>query len=220
MILDEDLQKTKSESIISDKEIFTKIWTSPRLVFKYLNDNRYDKFVTVLLILAGIARTFGQASSKNMGDNMSLIGVLALCIILGGLIGWITYYIYAAMMSWTGQWLNGQGDTDSLLRMMAHAMIPSIITLILLIPQIAMFGNGIFQSNIDIYGNGLGPIIVFYATLLIEITLTIWTIIIFVIGISEVQKISIGKSILNMILPGLIIIVPIIVIALIIRSIN
>ena len=220
MILDGNLQETKSELKYSDKEIFTKIWTSPRLVFKYLNDNNYDKFVTILLILAGITRTFDRASTKNLGDDMSLIAILALCIILGGLLGWITYYIYAAMLSWTGKWLNGQGNTNSLLRMTAHAMIPSIVALVLLIPQIAFFGNGIFQSDIDIYDNGLVSIIIFYVTLLLEITLGIWTLVIFVIGISEVQKISIGKSILNMILPGLIILGPIVLIALIVKLVR
>jgi len=220
MILDENLQESNSELKLSDKEIFTKIWTSTRLVFKYLNDNNYDKFVTILLILAGITRTFDRASSQNMGDDMPLIAVMALCIFLGGLLGWIPYYIYAAMMSWTGKWLNGQGNTNSLLRMTAHAMIPSIVTLVLLIPQIAFFGNGIFQSNIDIYGSGLASIIIFYTTLLLEISLGIWTLVIFVIGISEVQKISIGKSILNMILPGLIILGPIVLIALIVRLVR
>lgn len=213
MNLDEDLINEENELKLTDRDIFTKIWTSPRLVFKFLNDNRYDKYVYILLILAGITRTFDRASTQNMGDDISLIAVLAICIILGGLLGWISYYIYAALMSWSGKWLKGQGDTDSLLRMMSHAMIPSIVALILLILQIAVFGNGIFQSELDIYSSGLLSIIVFYITVFFEIVLGIWTLVIFVIGISEVQKISIGKSILNMILPGLIIIIPIAMIA-------
>ena len=219
MLLDQDLQEQKQEQEIklSDTEIFTKIWISPRMVFKYLNDYSYEKFVTILLILAGITRTFDRASTRGVGDNMSLGRVIILCVILGGLLGWITYYIYAAMISWTGKWLNGKGDTKSILRTIAHAMTPSIVSLIFLIPQIALFGNGIFQSELDIYGSGWAPVIVFYVTLIIEITLTIWTIVIYVIGISEVQKISIGKSIINIILPGLILIVPIVVIMLIVR---
>ena len=219
MNLDENLVTEKENLKLTDREIFTKIWTSPRLVFKYLNDTSYDKFVTILLILSGISRTIDRASIKNIGDKLSLMAVLAICIILGGLLGWITYYIYAVLMSWTGKWLKGKGDTNSLLRMMSHAMIPSIIALILLIPQIAIFGNGIFQSDIDVYGSGLLSIIIFYFTLFLEITLGIWTIVLFIIGISEVQKLSIGKSILNMILPGLIIIVPIAVIAFILGDI-
>ena len=117
MTLDNDLLEKNSNLKLTDREIFTKIWISPRLVFKFLNDNRYDKYVHILLILAGITRTLDRASTNNMGDDMSLFGVLAISIILGGLLGWISYYIYAALMSWTGKWLKGQGDTNSLLRM-------------------------------------------------------------------------------------------------------
>jgi len=99
MNLDENLIKEESDLKLTDRDVFTKIWTSPRLVFKFINDTGYDKYVHVLLILAGITSTFDKASTKNLGDNMSLIAVLALCIILGGLLGWISYYIYAALMS-------------------------------------------------------------------------------------------------------------------------
>ena len=136
--------------ILSDKDIFTKIWTSPRLVFKYLNDNKYDNYVYILLFLAGITRAFDKASLKDMGDNQSLLAVVLISIILGGLFGWITFYIYAALMSWTGEWLDGKGDAKSLLRIISYGMLPSIVALLLLIPQIALFGNEIFQSDIDL----------------------------------------------------------------------
>lgn len=209
MNLDEDLI-TETESLeLTDGEIFTKIWTSPRLVFRYLNDNRYDKFVNILLILAGITKAFDKASTRNMGDNLPLIAVLAICIIGGGLFGWISYYIFAALISWTGNWLKGKGDTDSLLRMISHAMIPLIAAMILFIPQILVFGNELFQSDINVYSTGLLSTLIYYFIFFIELSVSIWTIVLVVIGISEVQKFSIGKSILNMILPLLLIVVPI-----------
>lgn len=195
--------------IITDKEIFTKIWTSPRLVFKYINENSYDKFMYVLLMLAGITSAFDRASSKNMGDNMPLVAVLLVCIIAGSIFGWISYYIYAALLSWTGKWLNGEGNTGSLLRILSYAMIPTILSLLLLIPRIAVFGNAFFQNDTDIFGSGITAIIIFVFTLLIEIILGIWSLVLLVIGISEVQKLSIGKSILNLVMPAFIIIVPI-----------
>jgi len=213
MNLDEDLISETENMELTDREIFTKIWTSPRLVFRYLNDTRYDKFVIILLILAGICRAFDRASLKNMGDDLPLIGVLSICIILGGLLGWIFYYIYAALLSWTGTWLNGKGNTNSLLRMISHAMIPMIVSLILLIPQISVFGNEIFQSDSNIYGTGMAATIMYYFTSYLGIALSIWTIVLLVIGISEVQKISVWESILNMILPVLVFVIPLAMIA-------
>lgn len=220
MTFDNNLQESEAEIKFSDKDIFTNIWSSPRLVFKYINDFNYEKHVTFLLILAGITNALDRASTKSMGDDMSLIAVLTFCILLGGILGWISFYIYAALLSWTGKWLNAKGNTNSLLRMSAHAMIPSIVALLLLIPQIAIFGNGIFQSELDVNEGGILSMLVFYITILMELILGLWTLVIFVIGISEFQKLSIGKSILNMILPGLLILVPIIIIAFIIKGLS
>jgi hypothetical protein len=72
----ENFEDNRNPNFISDKKIFTKIWTSPRAVFRFLNIYKYDKNVTLLLILAGITRTFDRASMKNMGDSFSLFGVL------------------------------------------------------------------------------------------------------------------------------------------------
>ena len=204
----------RSENL-TDKEIFSKIWTKPRLIFKFINDNHYDKFVKLLLVLAGISRAFDRASMKDMGDKMSIWGILSLSIILGGLLGWLSYYIYAALLSWTGDWLDGKGDTTSILRILAYAMTPAIISLLLLIPQIGIYGNEIFKADGDITSAGLIPNILVYGSMILELILGIWTIVLCVIGVSEVQKLSIGKSILNLLLPILVFAVPIIIIILI-----
>jgi len=201
---------TETESLeLTDRDIFTKIWTSPQVVFKYLNDTRYDKFVWVLLLLAGIGSAFDRASARHLGDRFPLIGVLAICIVMGGIFGWISYYIYAALLSWTGKWLKGNADTDSLVRMVSHAMIPLIASLVLVIPQISIFGNEMFQRDASMYETEVWSMVMSYCISFIETILSVWSIVLTVIGISEVQKFSIEKSILNMILPAVILIVPI-----------
>ena len=115
----EETTKCNQENIqLSDKEIFTKIWASPRLVFKFINDNHYDKYVTVLLILSGISKAFDRASLKNLGDKMSISAILMICIVGGGFFGWISIYIYAGLLRWTGEWLGGIGNSNSILRML------------------------------------------------------------------------------------------------------
>lgn len=213
MILDENLIDLQSDIKLTDKEVFTKIWFKPRMVFKFINDNYYEKYFIVLLVLAGISNAFSRSFNKSLGDDLSLTALLAVCIFLGGLFGWIGYYFYAALLSWTGKWLNGKGNTNTFLRMSAYASLPTIFVLILLIPQLILFGDTLFKSDIDIYNNGLFTVIVYYIIALFELIMGIWSIVFFIIGISEVQKFSIGKSILNLILPILIIIVPIMLIA-------
>ncbi|MEN8123114.1 MAG: Yip1 family protein [Bacteroidota bacterium] len=203
---------------LTDKEIFTQIWLSPRFVFKYINENHYDKYVFALLFLAGISRALDRASMKDMGDKMSLFVILGMSIVLGGLLGWISFYIYSALLNWTGKWLDAEGNTDAILRILAYAMLPSIVGLLFFIPPIAIYGNEMFKADGDIINAGLYSNIVVYGSIIIEAILSIWTIVLVVVGISEVQKLSIGKSILNILLPSFIILVPILLIVLIIQA--
>lgn len=171
----ENFEDNLNPNFISDKKIFTKIWTSPKEVFKFINTYKYDKYVNGLLILAGISRTFDRASMKNMGDSFSIWGIIAFCLIIGAIFGWITYYLYSALISWTGKWINGKGNTDSILRVLSYALIPSIISILLLIPQIAIYGNEIFKSEGDISSEGIVSNIIVYGSMFFEFTLGIWS---------------------------------------------
>ena len=97
-------------------------------------------------------------------------------------------------------------------------MIPSAISLIFLVPQIAVYGIDLFVKDGDLVNAGIVGNIVFWGAILLEIILGIFTIIFSVIGLSEVQKISVWKAILNLVLPLLIILGPIVIIAFIIYS--
>lgn len=214
--LEHPLERTQ----ISEKDIFIKLLTSPREAFKFINDYKYEKHLYILLFLAGMVRTFDRASTKNMGDNYSIWTIIAICVIFGGLFGWITYYIYSALVSWTGCWMNGKGDTQSILRVFAYAFFPSIFILILLIPQIAIYGNELFKSNNDLYSLVSTQSYILYFILFIEFALGIWSFVLCVIGISEVQQLSIGKSILNLLLPAILFVFIILVLVLLFQVID
>ena len=207
-----NFEEFEKYDVLSDRDIFTKIWTSPKRVFKFINDTRYEKYFYVLLFFGGISRAFDRATSKDMGDNTSLLSIVLGAVILGGALGWISYYIYAALLSWTGKWLNGIGNTSSIYRMIGYAIFPSILSLIFLVPQMAVYGNDVFR-DIDYVSAGNFGNIIFWVSVIFQVLLSLTTVVFMAIGLSEVQKFSIGKAILNLILPIAIIIIPILLIA-------
>ena len=48
----------------------------------------------------------------------------------------------------------------------------------------------------------------FYSTILLDIVLGIYTIVFGIVGLSQVQQFGYGKAILNLLLPGIIILIP------------
>ena len=93
------------------RELFIKIWRSPRRVFRYMHQRGIDDFVQTLLLLAGIFNAFDRAIEKNLGDSMSLLSVIGFSVFGGALLGWISYYLYAALLSWTGKWIGGRASS-------------------------------------------------------------------------------------------------------------
>lgn len=209
-----DPTKKQSQEMTED-DIFKKIWTSPRAVFSYLEDNKYNKYVPVLLMLIGVMRAIDKAVERDLGDKLPLIAVLALCVFAGGVLGWIMIYLYGALVAWTGKLLKGVADTRSVVRVLAYGMVPTVCTLFVIIPQIAVFGNAMFRDNGSAFIDGFFANLLFYGGAAIEVVLGVWSIIIIVIGISEVQKLSISKTILNVLLAALAIIIPFMTIALV-----
>lgn len=164
------------------------------------------------MFFGGISRAFDRATTKDMGDNSSLLSIVLGAVILGGALGWISYYIYAALLSWTGKWLNGVGNTSSIYRVIGYAIFPSVLSLLFLVPQMAVYGNDVFRDvNYDSAGT-FGNII-FWVSVFFQVALSLTTIVFMVIGLSEVQKFSTGKAILNIILPIAVIIIPIVLVA-------
>jgi hypothetical protein len=186
---------------INGTKVLEKVLTSPVRAFQFITTYHYEKHLHVLLFLAGIAKSFDRAIGRNMGDTISLWGIIAMSVIVGGLFGWISFYLYAALVSWTGTWLKGVAKTDAVLRVIAYASIPTILGLVFIAIQIACFGKALFTEEGVFQEAGTLSNIVFYGTLFLQITLSVWSLVLLVLGIAEVQKFSIGYAILNVILP-------------------
>lgn len=189
----------KAKNEISEENLLFTIWFKPKSTLEYILKFCPDKFVIPLLILGGISRAFDQASNKNYGDSQSLFSVIFLAIIGGGLFGWISYYLYIWLLDVSGKWLQGKGSFSELKTITAWSLVPSIFSLVFLIPEIIIFGIDLFRSEMS-GANGIKESILYILGLL-EFTCGIWTLVIFIKGVSIVQDFSTSKSILNAILP-------------------
>ena len=104
------LDEIEEPAYFSDEEIWTQIWTNPTEVFRYIHEHQYEKYMLAILMAAGVHNAFDRASSQNLGDTLPLIGVIGVSVISGIVFGWLSVFIYAALIRWTGAWLDGEAD--------------------------------------------------------------------------------------------------------------
>ena len=163
MILDENLRSEESSLItLTDSQIFSRIWTSPRIVFRFLNETHYDKHIYLLFILGGINSGFEQATTRAFGENWPLIGVIVKAVILGAVIGILTNHLYAGLVFWTGKLFNGKATFHQILRVNAYSLIPSSIALIFVLLDLAFFGESMFKRGFNVMSHGPALIMLFY----------------------------------------------------------
>lgn len=194
----------------SNATLLRMIWTQPRAVFRYINTQDYRHYFFVFLALAGISNALDRAVLRDMGDSYSLGTILMLCILVGGLLGWISIYIYAWLLSISGTWIKGKANHSEIYRVIAYALLPAILGILLYIPQIAVFGNGIFQSG-PLENSGIAEMAIYWTTLVLELVLGIYTLVFMVSAVAEVQQFSLGRAILNLIMAVLVVVVPILI---------
>lgn len=203
---------------INEANLWLNIWLKPTATMDFALRNCPTKYVTLFFILAGISDAIDRAVQKNIGDNDSLVFVLTTAIFVGAISGPIGSYIYSWALSYTGKWINGIGTASEFRTVVAWASFPVITSLILVILEIVFFGNELFKSNpsIDTY---LG-LYTWYFLAFLEFLLGIWGLVILVKGVMLVQGFKAGKAILNVLFPGLVILMVILVVVLIILIIR
>ena len=177
-----------------------KVLLAPREFYRHFPRSRNQTQIVILLILAGIARAFDRAIGKSQGDSWELGTIIVFSILIGGLLGWISFYVYAALVSWTSTWVGGRITGKATLEIMAYAAIPMIFSLVFLSLQMMIYGSRIFRSD-DSFAEYDLNFFVYNGLLVIHALLSLYSFALFVIGLSEVQKISVGKAALNALSP-------------------
>jgi len=185
------------------------IWTSPRkTVGEIARKNPSYRFFFFCFIY-GFVAILQSAQRAESGASTSAGIVLLTALILGIVIGYISLSISSLFLTWTGKWLGGKGTYLTVRTAVAWSNVPVVVDLILWLLMIAVFGSQLFTPA---FGNAifiqsaqgnlvLAPMGGLLIPLgLIRLALGIWSIVIFIGGLSAVQGFSIFKAILNALL--------------------
>ena len=196
---------------VNEHNLLRKIWTVPQATLSFILAKCPDKHLPVLLILGGAVRALDRVVRQHDTGKQVVVNGITIGVILGTLSSWLTYYCYAWGLSLTGSWFGGRATTDQLRTILAWALVPSVASFALLLPQVAMLEDDSFRREYGAYFvEGSSVLMLCWIG---QLVLSIWSVIILLKGIALVQGFELGKSILNMLLPGMLIVSAILLIA-------
>jgi len=185
------------------------MWTKPRATIQQIVDTNPEYLVLLLAAISGFSESLNRASTKSMGDKLEWPMIFLIAAIVGPLGGIIGLYIGSVLIRWTGGWIGGQASSQHIRAALAWSSVPAVWLLIIWIPELALFGQEMFTTEMPIVDASLSLTFILLGFSVIEIVISVWIIVVLLKCIGQVQGFSAWKALGNLFLSGLVIIVPI-----------
>lgn len=178
------------------------ILTNPRRTIRTIVDSNPNHRLLILSAIYGFSSLLGIAQNLRLGDNLDNISIIIPALILAPIWGYLLFTLSSWFLLVSGRWLKGEGNYKEIRSALAWSKVPMIATILMWIILLILFKKELFQSSSqEIISSG--KLMSLFLVLLIQLTASIWSIVIYVNTLAEVQKFSILKAIANILLVGL-----------------
>jgi len=186
---------------VSPKNAWKYIWIYPRQVFQSALRNFPGKYVALIFALSGVSldysiNRFSETfnSSRILALSFTLVGSMILSYIINELFSWL--------LSEAGKFFGGAASFKEMRTILAWSLIPTVAASVLSAGDIIVRVQSSVSQDVPIKSSFLASLLTALST--IQFALGIWTFILLMVGVKTVQNFSYFKSILNMLLPFLV----------------
>ena len=188
------------------------MWWHPRRTIRQIVATNPDRLVLLLAAIGGIVQGLMGAADKSHGDRSSLPVILLVNLILGPVMGIIGLWVGAALLRWTGGWIGGQADSRRIRTAVAWSNVPMVWSLLLWVPALLLFGAELFTEATPIIDASLMLSSLLLGFSIGMVVIGIWSSVVCLHALGEVQGFSAWKALLNGLLAMLVVLIPILAI--------
>lgn len=178
-----------------------KIWLKPRETIQQIV-NFDPKYAFYFLSgIYGFNMLMNMAQNLSLGKEYSLSGILLGLVILSVFVGMLFISITSGLLLWTGKWIGGKGTYYPIRASVAWSNVPIIVNIILWLILVAYFKREVFIDSFTetpFFGKEM---VLTTFVFLIQSVLSIWSFVIMVKGLAQVQGFSAWKGLLNILIP-------------------
>lgn len=184
---------------VNQTNAFKHIWLSPRATFRFILKSGSPLsagwFFVAAAITALLKRTAGW-SFFNLEGNWTAV---LLTFLGGALIGWVVYQVYAKIIASLSKRIGGKADTATIKTILAWSLIPYIVSVILILPQILIFGFGLFTIDKELEHSGVTGLLMTINVL--GVVLWLWSATLLLWGLMIANDFNFWKAFLCAALP-------------------
>lgn len=177
------------------------IWARPRdTIRKIVKFNPKYRFA-VLSFLYGFPILLHTAQNLNMGATFTTVGIVLVAIVLGTFAGMLGIVIASGLIYWTGKWIGGKDNYQNVRAAVAWSNVPNFVAILVWVALIAAFADRVFLENFDDMNFVGNMSVIISGTLFFQAVISIWSFVILVKSLGEVQGFSAWKGVLNVLIP-------------------
>jgi len=165
------------------------MWTKPRQTMRAIVNTNPKRSVVWLATIFILQNLLFIANYYSLGINYHYAMVLIILIVLSPLIGMVWLYLFGWILHFTGRWLGGKAPLHYIRSALAWSKLPALINLAMWFILLVFSANYVFIQFSE------GPSLFF--TNLISIIAGVWSLVLLIQNIREVQGFSVGRAIGN-----------------------
>lgn len=173
------------------------IWTKPRATIARIVQENPDRGLWWLALIYGFSGILNTFQSMLLGRQFGIFWLFLFAAIIGPLWGYLSFSFWSWVVTFTGRWIKGTGRFKEVRAAYAWSSFPLIVNVFLWFVLAFVFGNSLFTNISEGYPLTQAQVSVLFVILLIRITVAIWSLVLYLNTLSEVQKFSILRSIAN-----------------------
>lgn len=180
------------------------IWLSPRATIRRIVAKNPNRSLWTLAAIYGFSSLLGTFQSFSLGSVLGIVPLFILALVIAPIWGYIIFAIWSWMVSWTGRWLKGMGDFQTVRAAYAWSCVPILFSGLIWVVMLIVFGSALFA--VPAGGQAIFPqaqAILLLALLLGKVVLSIWSLVIYLNALAEVQGFSILRAIGNVVIAGI-----------------
>lgn len=180
------------------------MWVRPRETIRSIVAENPKRSLWILAFVYGLSSLLNGFQSMPIANQVGLNGMLLIALVLAPFWGYAFFAIWGWVIFWTGKLLNGQADFNAVRAAYAWSCVPLVGNIPLWILLTCFYSEFLFfgvQDRIVVPG----AVAMLFLLLVGKLVLAIWSIVLYLQALSEVQKYSVFRAILNVILASLIV---------------
>jgi hypothetical protein len=182
------------------------IWLRPRETIRSIVDTNPAYNLYLLCALYGFPMAMSFAQNFSLTSLFPLWVTLLAALILCPFLGFVGISISTWLLHFTGKWIGGSGNFQTIRAAVAWSNVPNIVTVVTWLLLVGVFKDKVFCrefSEMSFVGYQAGVIFLIF---LVQSIISIWGFILLLHSLGEVQGFSAWRALLNVIIPFVILV--------------